>query len=468
MAGMVIAGRYRLQAVLGRGGMATVWRAVDDRLGRPIAVKVLSSPAGAADPAAVRRFEQEAHAAARLSHPNIVAVHDVGREQDMAYLVMELVDGASLADQLAHGPLPTGQAAAIAVQVCEALAAAHRAGVIHRDIKPANILLARSGEVKVCDFGIARLTHQQQTGLTATHTVIGTSAFMAPEQATGGPVDARTDLYALGCVLYAMLTGQPPFDGENPMAVLHQHLHEPPVPPRTLRRDVPAGLDRLVTDLLAKHPADRPATADEVRDRLGGAATDRPVQHQQRAHASARVVSPTRAMPVLDEPSAPDAPRRRRPISALLIAAVTAVILAALTIAAVLSSRQANTDAGPATGTPAGSATTPAGPPSSSPSVAISPIAALRAAISQQVGAGQLDTDAAKDLGGKLDDVEKELVRNRTEKAAGKLADLRDKLDELHNDGKVGTVGYQAIRARVDQLADTLPSVKNNKGDKGD
>jgi eukaryotic-like serine/threonine-protein kinase len=461
MAGKTIAGRYRLQTVLGHGGMATVWRAVDERLGRPVAIKLLPTGAGSADPAAARRFDQEAHAAAQLSHPNIVAVHDVGRDQDTAYLVMELVDGDSLADHLAHGSLPTDRAVTIATQICDALAAAHRAGVIHRDIKPANIVLASTGTVKVCDFGIARLTHQQQTGLTATHTVLGTSAYMAPEQATGGPIDTRADLYALGCVLYAMLTGRPPFTGDNPMAVLHQHLHQPPAPTRTLRPDVPADLDRLVSDLLAKNPADRPATAEGVRHRLTAAPAGAAGEHPRRVSASAGVVLPTQQLPALDEPSTPDT--IRRPISAQLIVAVTVVIVAALTVAAFLASRPATTGAGPSISAPAGTATSAPGPPNSPADVATRPAAALRASIDQQARAGQLDQDTAKELSGKLNDVEKELGRNRPGKAAEKLADLRNKLDELHDDGRIGTTGYQTIRAGLDELADALPPVKDDK-----
>ncbi|GAA4252115.1 hypothetical protein GCM10022255_047360 [Dactylosporangium darangshiense] len=462
----MIAGRYRLQTVLGRGGMANVWRAVDERLGRPVAVKLLPGDAGATDPAALRRFEQEAHAAARLSHPNIVTVHDVGREQDVAYLVMELVDGTSLAEHLGRGALSAGRAVAIAAQVCDALDAAHRAGVIHRDIKPANILLAGNGTVKVCDFGIARFTHQQQTGLTATHTVIGTSAFMAPEQAAGGPVDARTDLYALGCVLYAMLTGGPPFTGDNPMAVLHRHLHEPPAPPRTLRLDVPADLDRLVVDLLAKNPADRPPTAGDVRDRLGAARSDPAGQQPQRVRASAGVVAPTQTLQVLDEFGAPDVPQRRRPtVGPAVAVAVATVVVAALVTAAYLASRHTTTDAGPPASTSAGAAATATATRSSPAAAPTNPVAGLRETIEQQAGAGELDPDTARDLTDKLDEFERELARNRgSKKAAQKLADLGDKLDEARKDGKITNVGYQAVRASLDLLAGTLPPVGDNQG----
>jgi eukaryotic-like serine/threonine-protein kinase len=284
--GQLISGRYQLEAVLGRGGMATVWRGVDQRLGRPVAVKLLDR-ADTADPAMLQRFDREVRTAGGLTHPNIVAVYDVGTDDRVPYLVMELINGTSVAALLASGPLPVDQAVDVARQTCDALAMTHAQGVVHRDIKPANILLTTTGTVKVCDFGIARLAHQQQTNLTAPHTAIGTSAYMAPEQASGAPVDARTDLYALGCVMYAMLTGHPPFTGDNPLAVLWQHQHQPALSVASLRPDTPAELDALITRLLAKDPSDRPATATEVRDRL-----------TVYAESKSAAAQPTRALPV--------------------------------------------------------------------------------------------------------------------------------------------------------------------------
>src|SRR5690606_30567652 len=204
VSGRLLNGRYRLHSLIGRGGMAEVWRGEDLRLERRVAVKLLGE---STDPDRLARFRREARTVARLSHPNIVTGHDLGVDGGVTYLVMELIEGTSLATRLAKGPLTVGDAVAIAGQVCDALAAAHAAGIVHRDIKPGNILLTPAGTVKVCDFGIARLLHASPTQLTTTGTVIGTSEYMAPEQASGAPVDGRTDLYALGCVLYAMLTG---------------------------------------------------------------------------------------------------------------------------------------------------------------------------------------------------------------------------------------------------------------------
>jgi serine/threonine-protein kinase len=288
--------------------MATVWRGLDVHLDRPVAVKILD-PARAADPVALERLRREARTVARLDHPNIVGVHDFGIDGEAAYLVMELVDGQSLAGMLAaDGPLPVGRAVAIADQACAALAAAHAAGVVHRDIKPGNLLVDSGETVKVCDFGIARL--QARGGLpplTATDAVVGTCEYMAPEQATGKTVDARCDLYALGCVLYAMLSGGPPFAAENPMAVLHQHLHDQPVSLGALRTGVPPELDRLASDLLAKDPADRPATAGQVHERLAEIADGSPAAGTEMAGwegAGPAAAPPEARIPVVTLPAA--------------------------------------------------------------------------------------------------------------------------------------------------------------------
>ncbi|WP_344407349.1 protein kinase domain-containing protein, partial [Dactylosporangium fulvum] len=247
----VLDGRYEVGPILGRGGMAEVRRGFDRRLERPVAIKVLHR-AGLDDPAMLTRFDREARTVARLAHPNIVAVHDVGTDDGVPYLVMELVEGRSLAEALAGGPLAVREVARVGTQVCDALAAAHAAGVVHRDVKPANILLSATGHVKVCDFGIARLPGAAQVHLTASATALGTTAYMAPEQAASGQVDARADLYALGCVLFEMLTGRPPFTADTPVRVLWQHVHEQPAPVSALRPGVPPELDALVAALLAK------------------------------------------------------------------------------------------------------------------------------------------------------------------------------------------------------------------------
>jgi eukaryotic-like serine/threonine-protein kinase len=269
----VLSGRYELRSVLGRGGMADVWEGFDRRLRRTVAVKILHEP-DAADPSMPARFQLETRVVARLAHPNIVAIHDVGADGGMTYLVMELVRGVSLAERLTGGALGLAEAVRIAGQVCDALAAAHAAGVVHGDLKPANILLADTGGVKVVDFGIARLTGQGQTEPTASAQVLGTATYMAPEQATGWPVDARTDIYALGCVLYAMLTGHPPFTGDDPVQVAFQHVTRVPLPASASRLGLPPAVGRSLDAMLAKRPVDRPASAADVRAALAHAMPD--------------------------------------------------------------------------------------------------------------------------------------------------------------------------------------------------
>jgi eukaryotic-like serine/threonine-protein kinase len=230
--GRILDGRYQLGSVLGVGGMARVYLAEDRVLQRQVAVKVLSPPYDQ-DPLFVERFRREARTAAGLSHPNIVAVFDSGSDGEQHYLVMEYVAGQSLAELLAHqGRLVPRRAGELASQVCAALAAAHTQGVVHRDVKPGNVLVGGDGLVKVTDFGIAKAATSHT--LTGSGMVLGTAAYLSPEQARGGPVDARSDLYGLGCVLYELLTGTPPFGSgaDSPqVAIATRHLSEPPEPP---------------------------------------------------------------------------------------------------------------------------------------------------------------------------------------------------------------------------------------------
>jgi eukaryotic-like serine/threonine-protein kinase len=265
-----LAGRYRLAEVIGRGGMSTVYRATDAVLGRTVAVKVLSAALAEDDPVWVTRFQREARAAASLTHPGVATVYDTGVEDGMRFIVMEFVRGRSLATILTEEPpVELDRAVEIGAQVADVLSAAHAAGIVHRDVKPGNIMVRPDGKVKVLDFGIARAG--DSTALTQTISVLGTAAYMAPEQASGQPADARSDIYSLGCVLYAMLSGSPPFAGDLAAAVLHQHLHVPPRPLREVAPRVPAPVEGLVNQMLAKSPDARPRTAREVRDRLRAA-----------------------------------------------------------------------------------------------------------------------------------------------------------------------------------------------------
>ncbi len=268
----VLAGRYRLDDVIGRGGMSTVYRGTDLSLDRVVAVKVAMDPLLERDPVYASRFKREARAAAGISNSGIVTVYDAGADGPTRYIVMEYVEGRDLAAILRdERPFDPPRAVRIAEQVADTLAAAHAAGIVHRDIKPGNIMVTPDGQVKVLDFGIARTT--DGVNLTQTASVLGTAPYMSPEQAMGQPADARSDIYSLGCVLYEMLTGKPPFMGDLPAAVLHQHVRLAPKPPRALNPNVPPALDALVVQMLAKSPEDRPQTAAEVRDRLAALET---------------------------------------------------------------------------------------------------------------------------------------------------------------------------------------------------
>ena len=263
----ILAGRYRRGEVIGRGGMSTVYRATDLALDRIVAVKVAMDPLLERDPIYAARFKREARAAAAVNHPGVVTVFDAGADGPTRYIVMEYVEGRSLAEILRDTrPLEPARAARLAEQIADTLAAAHAAGIVHRDVKPGNVMVTAADRVKVLDFGIARTS--DSVTLTQTASVLGTAPYMAPEQAMGNPADARSDIYSLGCVLYEMLTGQPPFMADVPAAVLHQHVRVAPRPPITLNPAVPPALDALVLQMLAKDPRGRPQTATEVRDRL--------------------------------------------------------------------------------------------------------------------------------------------------------------------------------------------------------
>ncbi|WP_433894049.1 tetratricopeptide repeat protein [Streptomyces sp. CA-111067] len=274
----LIQGRYRLHELIGRGGMGEVWRALDESLGRRVAVKCLKPLAPATDAGLNRvlqeRFRREARVAAALQHRGITVVHDFGEHDGVLFLVMELLDGRNLLqvlDDARRHPLPLPDISDIAEQVASALAYTHDQGIVHRDLKPANIIRLADGAVKICDFGIARLGHDIgfTSRLTGTGVAMGTPHYMSPEQIGGsGEVDHRSDLYSLGCVLYELSTGAPPFDLGDAWSILVGHRDTAPEPPRGKRPELPGELERLILDLLAKDPDDRPQNAADVCGRL--------------------------------------------------------------------------------------------------------------------------------------------------------------------------------------------------------
>ncbi|KUM96775.1 hypothetical protein AQI88_09755 [Streptomyces cellostaticus] len=274
---MVLGGRYELVEKLGQGGMGTVHRGVDRRLRRTVAVKLLSS-ALAHDPQSRARFQREAHAAAALNHPAVATIHDVGEEphpddDPRPYLVMEYVQGATLAEVLRGGPLPVADAVNAACAVLDALRHSHECGIVHRDIKPSNIMLTGPDTVKVLDFGIAKAFAETATRITGSGAAIGTPAYLSPEQINGAEIDHRADLYAMGCLLHELLTGQPPFRGESPFAVMHQHLFAAPEPVSRLRPQVPPAVEAVILRALGKDPKERFADAGQMREALADALT---------------------------------------------------------------------------------------------------------------------------------------------------------------------------------------------------
>jgi serine/threonine-protein kinase len=289
LTGRLLAGRYRLNRPIASGGMAQVYEATDETLARRVAVKILH-PHLAFDHAFVQRFRAEAVAAARLTHPSIVSIYDTVVDGEVNAIVMELVRGTTLrADIDAHGPLQLGAVLAIGTQVADALAAAHAAGLVHRDVKPANILLSADGRVLVADFGIAKAA--QGGDHTDDGAMVGTAKYLAPEQVEGRPVDARTDVYALGIVLYEALTGVPPFRGDTDTATALLRLHTDPVRPRQLRPDIPVAVEAVIGRALARRPDDRFPSATALRTALVEAGAD-PARASQAAPAAVATAAP--------------------------------------------------------------------------------------------------------------------------------------------------------------------------------
>jgi eukaryotic-like serine/threonine-protein kinase len=353
----LLGGRYELDGVVGRGGMAEVYRARDLRLDRVVAVKTLREDL-ARDQTFQARFRREAQSAASLNHPSIVAVYDTGEDDSpsshVPFIVMEYVDGRTIRDLLRDDRrLMPERALEITDGVLRALDYSHRHGIVHRDIKPGNVMLNRQGEIKVMDFGIARAVADTQATMTQTAQVIGTAQYLSPEQARGERVDARSDLYSVGCLLYELLTGRPPFMGDSPVAIAYQHVRENPVPPTRVDPDLPGWADAIVLRAMEKDPADRYQSAAEMRSDVQRALSGFPVSAQMRptgayaAGPGTRRLDPmnqtqlqgqTGALPPYDygtDGRRPDdrqfdgSRRRRRPVWPWVTAAVALVVIGA-------------------------------------------------------------------------------------------------------------------------------------------
>jgi len=295
----LVGGRYRLQGLIGRGGMASVWRATDTVLERTVAVKRLHARLHD-DPELAERFRREGTAVARLSHPNLVRLLDQGQDGDEPFLVFELVEGRDLKTMIRHdGRLAPREAASVCAQVARALAAAHAAGVVHRDIKSHNVMVTPDGVAKLTDFGIARIVEGGGASLTKTGIVMGSSDYLAPEQAEGRDVEPRSDVYSLGVVLFEALTGRLPFQGENAVAVATKHVYEEAPDPRSIAPDVPKTLAAACLRALRKRPGDRFPTADAFADALDGARVTGPTLTHDAPTGRIRATIPRRRTPVV-------------------------------------------------------------------------------------------------------------------------------------------------------------------------
>jgi serine/threonine-protein kinase len=364
-----VGGRYTLHGPLARGGMASVYRGHDERLDRPVAIKLMRADL-AADPSILRRFETEALRAAAVSDPHLVAVYDVGSQDGTAYIVMELVEGGDLAGALAgSGPMAPDRAARIGAEVAAALEAAHAAGVVHRDVKPGNILLDADGPARVTDFGIARATGEES--LTGTGAMLGSVDYFSPEQARGERATPSSDLYALGIVLYELVTGRRPFHGDTPYATAVARLGTPAPDPRVANASVPAGLAAIIRRAMAPAPADRYGSATELREALEAWRAGAPAETAGTAVAAA-------APPDPETRRRPHERRRDRPGPPALAAAAGVLLLlivgfATVRLVAAPPDDPATDPIGVLVGTPGGAAQTPSPAPSASPTPAPTP-----------------------------------------------------------------------------------------------
>jgi eukaryotic-like serine/threonine-protein kinase len=454
--GMYLGHRYRLVDRLGQGGMASVWSAVDQVLGRPVAVKALS-PWLIADGDFLERFRVEARAAAQLSHPHITSVFDYGEwvlpgGERVAFIVMELLDGESLAARLQRGPLPWPQAAAVCAQVAQALAAAHRRGVVHRDVKPGNVVLTEAG-AKVLDFGIAAMAGEEAlTSSGGMRGVFGTAAYVAPELLAGELVTPGADVYGLGVLLFESLTGRLPLSGEAEPAV----------------QGLPAEVALLPGRCLARRPDERPSSAEvakRLQAALGAGSWQGAASPSTAASASDTVLLP--ALDV-DDPATRALAGAARPSwrQRLLVGALWAAALAVV-IVTVLMLRPGERSATPAStaGSPASTSTTPAAVTSASSSTAEPPpsqpldaLERLRRSIDEGVASGEIRADVGNDFDNLIGDMRERLADGRLGGVNHRIDEFRHKLEDRVQEGDISATRAQVVSQALDALAQTLPT----------
>ena len=450
--GRVLADRYAVGELLGRGGMAEVYLATDRVLDRPVAFKVLGGWL-ANDGTFVERFRREALAAARISHPNLVAVFDAGSEDGVHYIVMEHVPGETLADVLRkEGRLHPNRATSIAASVADALGVAHAARIVHRDVKPANVMLTPDGRTKLMDLGIARNIDGES--ITHASSILGTAGYVSPEQARGDPVDHRSDIYSLGCVLYEMLTGRQPFEAQDPLAVAYKHVHEAPVPPTSLEPSIPPPLEAVTLRAMEKEPAARFQNVEEMASAL-----------DDRTMPVATVTATTPMSPVSPTPlptahpdtlqRRADRVRRRRPLVPLLLGLAALALLGGLAFAFFAGDRPSGL-AGPPNSPSPSESSSPSPTPTPTPTP-VDPVqgavAALQAVVARGVSEGDITDKAAKEIQKGLDEALHEFTGGDTDKALEKLGDLEGKVDDLVDHDEIANSEEQKLDKAIEALA---------------
>jgi eukaryotic-like serine/threonine-protein kinase len=459
----VLNDRYEMDQTLGEGGMARVYRGTDRVLGRTVAIKVLSGKY-AGDESFVTRFRREAQAAAGLNHPHVVSVFDTGDDGDRHYIVMEYVEGETLKDILrSEGRLPSQRAVAIGADVATALETAHEKGLVHRDVKPGNVMLDREGRVKVMDFGIARAAADDT--LTQTGLVLGTASYLSPEQAQGLPVDARSDVYSLGCVLYEMLTGRPPFEADSPVSIAYQHVNEEPRPPSELEPSVPPALDAAVVRALAKDPADRFPTAGAFRSAIEASAAEGGAATEPMAAAGDTAIMPAAEAPPEEGP----ARGRRSWLPMALVGAAILALAGALALALIDSPdrRAGRRDRQEQSPPPAEEPTTPA---------ALSveqAIGLVDQVLTEAVNTDQMTFEAAGKIGEKVDAAYERWQEGDPEKALDELSHAHDEVDKAVEEGQIvseetASAAHDAISAVESAIGASAPAVGGDEGNGGD
>jgi eukaryotic-like serine/threonine-protein kinase len=439
--------RYEVESTLGRGGMAQVYRANDRVLGRPVAVKVLSRKLSG-DQKFLTRFRREAQASAGLNHPHVVSVYDTGAHDDLHYIVMEYVEGETLGSLMARdGPLPAGTSARIAADVAEALEAAHRQGLVHRDVKPGNVMIDPDGRVKVVDFGIARAATDDT--LTQTGLVLGTAAYLAPEQARGEGVDARSDIYSLGCVLYEMLTGRPPFEADSPVAMAYKHVNERPAPPDGA---VPPDMAAVVMRALEKDPTRRFQTAAEMQAALLATLPTGPMAAAMvpMAAGDTAVMPPAEAPP----PEEPPGRSRRWWIAAAVIGGLLAILGIALLAVAGPDPRETRREARQAAREQENQP-----PPDQGPLSVDQAYTRLTGSITEGVAAGEVDDKAGDELLRQSEEAMGAYEAGDLPGALGKLSELNQKVTEHAESGRIAGDRAFSIQQAAEDLAVAMQAV---------